>query len=212
MKPPNKPLRTRAIGSPSPCCAPIGGMFEADPDSDCFFCSKCHRLYTLDEVLDDVLDIAAKPQARPSGGVTTAPRPKMVPLSRTLQTFQVKEDLKAIGARWDHINKQWMVPEDKFQEAHHICQRGAKNVQHPPPNAPFTASRFAGLDTSDLDADAFMDMTWDRWAKQQHKNPVPAKPVTVNKRLCWECGKSFDENAFGSKGVWDDFWCGCEGR
>lgn len=236
---PGKTIRSRAIGSPSPCCAPVGGIFTADPHSDCFFCSKCNKLYTLDEVLDDVLDTAAKPQPSSKGkpsisvdddddvlNVTTkytpnppkgVPKPKMVPLSRTLQTYNVKEELKALGARWDHINRQWMIPESAFRAAHLVIQRGPKQVAPPPvTGAPFTASKFAGLDTDDLTFEEFNQLSWKDYnallREGRDAAPPPPRPAVV-KRVCWECAKPSSEAEYVAKrGVWDDYWCGCEGR
>lgn len=182
---------------------------------DAFHCSACGKVYTLEEVMDDVLDLASKPVSRPTGSTTTAPRPKMVPLSRTLQTYEVKEDLKALGAKWDHINRQWMVPEDRFAEAHQIVKNGPRRTTSPPTSAAtFTFSKFAGLATDD--GPSFEDienMSWQDYNRMRHeqaqRQPAPAPRYDV--RLCWECGKSFDK-APGAKGVWDDYWCGCEGR
>lgn len=40
---------------------------------------------------------------------------KMKPV--TGNTYPVKEQIKALGGRWDGDNKVWMVPDDKYDEA-----------------------------------------------------------------------------------------------
>ncbi len=234
MKPPTKqPLRSKAKDTPSPCC---NAQLAADYASDGFFCVKCSRRYTFDDVLDAVLDTAAKPKAS-GGGATTigiddtddvlnvnvpppkagAARPKMVPLSRTLRTYEVKDDLKNLcGARWDHINKQWLVPEDKFALAHQIVQRGPAQ-QKPPPvtGAPFTKSKFAGLDPDDMTFDQFQNLSWQDYERMRHQAAQRASStaVRVETRTCWECGKDQTEADVKLKGgEWENFWCGCSGR
>jgi len=180
-------------------------VFRADRDADAFFCSKCNKVYTLDQVLDDVLDTAAKP------GTSPGVRVKMVPLSRSLQTYHVKDEIKALGGKWDHINKQWMVPETAFAAAHSVIQRGPKNVTPPVSGATFTTSRFAGL-ADDMTFEEYQRMSWSDYNARQRTAPHPTS-LAVVKRACWECAKQFTEPEFGSRrGSWEDYWCGCEGR
>lgn len=237
-KQPPQPLRTRAYNTPSPCCRqPLAAMVT----EDAFVCSKCSKRYSIDQVMDLILDTAAKPA--PGRGPTsigidddddlldhvTAPhnpifgappppkaRPKMVPLSRTLNTYAVKEELKAqCGARWDHVNKQWMVPDDKFALAHQIVTRGPAKKPTPPPNQPFTKSKFGGLDLNDITFDEFQKMSWEEHQQRMHEQSVrQAKTRQFTEvRTCWECGKEHDEADVKARGgVWEEFWCGCSGK
>lgn len=202
-----KPFRSRAAASPSPCCAPYGGVFEADVVRDGFACSVCGRFYTVEETMDDILDLAAKPQPQAS-------RAKLVPLSRTLDTYPVKDALKALGAKWDHVNRQWMVPDTLFQRAHDLVAHGPKNVTRP--TVPFTRSQFGGL--ADDDGLSFEDLNTMSWAdynrrRQEIGTPPEAPYARPETRCCWECGTASEEQVYVRKGgSWDDYWCGCEGR
>ncbi len=238
QKPP-APARSRAVGTPSPCC---GQPLAADMMTDRFFCPKCSKSYSLDEVLDLVLDTAAKPASNSgptsigidddddlldhlkmpkfgsgsSGSRTVPPRPKMVPLSRTLNTYAVKEELKAqCGAKWDHINKQWLVPDDKFALAQQIVTRGPAKAP-PKPNVPFTASKFAGIDLDDVTFDEFNKMSWAEHEALMHERAVRAaqsQTVRLEVRVCWECGKESSEGDVKLRGgEWESFWCGCNGK
>lgn len=236
-------MRARAKDTPSPCCnAKLVAVSSVTRDG--FYCVKCSKPYTFDEVLDTILDTAVKPKVSGGGPTSigidddddvldhtdtvfvtygtpkvTAPRPKMVPLSRTLKTYEVKEDLKALGARWDHINKQWMVPEDQFAVAHAIVQRGVAKKPGPPP---FTTSKFAGLaPDDDLSFEDINTVSWQEYNDLRHrqeqqqarKAQADQTATTLQEvRTCWECGKHFNEPAVTDHGSWDDYWCGCEGR
>ena len=48
-----------------------------------------------------------------------------VKVAITGNTYQVKEALKAIGARWDADQKAWMVDEDKAEQARKIVEGGS---------------------------------------------------------------------------------------
>lgn len=54
----------------------------------------------------------------------------MVPV--TGKTYDVKEKLKTLGARWDPDKRVWMVPKSRLQEAEDIVRRGPNAVRKGP--------------------------------------------------------------------------------
>lgn len=63
------------------------------------------------------------PKTTPKRGTSGAPVPAMVAV--TGKTFDVKEELKKLGGRWDPDAKAWMIPVAKAAEARAIVGRGA---------------------------------------------------------------------------------------
>ena len=49
-------------------------------------------------------------------------REELIPIPG--RTYPVKDKLKAIGARWDHIAKQWLIAKSKLPAALDIVQNG----------------------------------------------------------------------------------------
>ena len=205
------PLGTRATQTLSSCCGMRGGVFAPHPNPaiDSFQCSHCKQVYTFEYVMDYVLDLAAKPVPPPKMN----PKVTYVPLSRSLNTYPVKEELKTLGAKWDALNKQWLVPDSAFQQAHVIIKRGVANTT--PPASAWTSSRFGGLADDDEIDDSLSGKGFAPWNWRDNSTQKPGAPpqIRLEQRTCWECGKAADHPTFTEKGgSWDDYWCGCEGR
>lgn len=45
-----------------------------------------------------------------------------MPITISGNTYPVKDQLKALGGRWDHARKAWMVPEDKAEQARSLLK------------------------------------------------------------------------------------------
>jgi hypothetical protein len=48
----------------------------------------------------------------------------------TGNTYPVKDKLKALGGKWDAVNKGWLVPDDKADEAHAIVGGAPKKASN----------------------------------------------------------------------------------
>lgn len=220
----------------TPCC-PVGGFLrtsDTDPNAP-YECGKCGRAYTTAEVLGMIgapvrrTSAAATPNSR-NINTTYDPWAGMLPLPG--KTYDVKEELKLLGAKWNPKDRVWMVPQARYDEAKQIVARGP-TTQFPPPgqathyttafasNWPFSGATVTGApgssfgrrtptpvpifygDVGDEDSIAA--------AEEKAKQAVKAARDELRKkgklRACWECGGDFAEAT--TDGNWDECWCGC---
>jgi hypothetical protein len=175
----------------TPCCGHLGGFLKSDPNGTQFFCSRCNTQYTM----TDLLNWTGNP-VRPGAGSV-----RMVEV--TGNTYPVKEELKALGARWDNIGRVWRVPENKLQEAQRIVARGPL-PNNPPWNSP-GQHQGPGRPTADNPYETDEERRY-----REHQQAVASGRHRQEIRCCWECASSFTEHdALLKNGVWEEYWCGC---
>lgn len=55
----------------------------------------------------------------------------------TGNTYPVKDQIKAMGGKWDAASKSWMVPDDKAEQARALVGASPTKSQHPRTGQPW---------------------------------------------------------------------------
>lgn len=197
-----------------------------DPVSGEFFCSACGKMYSTTDMLN-IVGAPVKPQPPPGKAPwTTKSGEVMKPLYG--KTYEVKEELKQLGGRWNPLDRVWMIPESKFQQALNIVARGPQQ----------NYGNFTSASTLNYGAQSsYYQTAYMGPSPGSYGNPNPvygpgyrasrvpyadpiqeAKNAEVRKRaqwvsegkarVCWECEAIFTPVEAGG-GDWDEYWCGC---
>lgn len=133
-------------------------------------------------------------------------------------TYPVKDELKALGARWDAEQKAWAVPSDRAEEARAIVAGAG-------PKTPAPAVSSEGWHIVPGNTYPVKDQLKSlgaRWDSGRKAWIVPADKLAVATALaapgqggaptkrCWECGCEFTySDAKRRDGDWSDSYCGC---
>lgn len=133
-------------------------------------------------------------------------------------TYPIREQLKALGGRWNADDKVWEVPASNSAEA--LVLAKSQPPKQPLPEAkdwvPVKGNTYAAKDILKAQFNARWDgvsRTWlvapDNLADAQRVVDA-LKGTSAPTKRCWECGKEFTfAQAKRNDGDWRESYCGC---
>jgi hypothetical protein len=134
-------------------------------------------------------------------------------------TYPIRDQLKALGGRWNPDDKVWEVPASNSAEARALAQSQPPKQAAPPVGSgwlPVKGNTYAVKDILKAQFNARWDGASKAWLVAPDKltaaqNVVEAlKGTSSPTKRCWECGCEFTfGQAKRNDGDWGDSYCGC---
>lgn len=134
-------------------------------------------------------------------------------------TYPIREQLKALGGRWNADDKVWEVPAFNSAEARALAQSQPPKQSAPPVGAgwlPVKGNTYAVKDILKAQFNARWDGASKAWLVAPDKlaaaqNVVEAlKGTSAPTKRCWECGCEFTfAQSKRGDADWRDSYCGC---
>lgn len=133
-------------------------------------------------------------------------------------TYPIRDQLKALGGRWNADDKVWEVPASNSAEA--LALAKSQPLKQPAHDVrdwlPVKGNTYAAKDVLKAQFNARWDGVNKAWLVHPDKLAAAQAIVDALKgtssptKRCWECGKEFTfAQAKRNGGDWRDSYCGC---